>query len=167
MSLSEQDLNLHKEILSNLSEAFLIVLEDPDLIVFHTHRNDKIPWEQVLKINIKRVSELINSFDKYAQDRQKQREFEFHGLTGIELELKHYLIDIPYRRFRQSYESYKIAKGPGKLIAPRRWFFRFLVLLDNYLDSFEKIIPLVGVVKEFKGILEGSIGVSQRKIGEE
>ena len=150
MSLSQDDLECHKEILSYLSMTLSTVLTDLDIFIPGVYHINKNIWTEVFKLNSNRVNVLTNTFEDEFYKRQNT--FEDHGLTGTELQFKYSLIKVAYTHFSQN----------GRTERWRKWWLSKLFrLLDDYLDSLEGIIPSVSVIKEFKSFVEHSISHSE------
>ena len=150
MALSQDDLKRHNEILSHLSATLSTVMTDLEMFVPKVYLKNRNIWTEVLKLNLNRAKELAKSFER--ESVEKQGAFEEHGLTGTELEFKHNLINTAYTQFSQTRGNERTRK---------RLLSKLLSLLDDYLDSLERIIPSVGVLKEFKSFMEHLISHSE------
>ena len=162
MPLSAHDFKIHNDILDRLSDVFLKVSMNLDVLVSGRYRNHSLPWKEIFEKNIDRIAQLKSRLENINKEEESQ--FYYHGLTGNELDFKYGLIINPHNKFTKHFESVENKKERGKWKNPRRWLFRFLSYMNVYLDSLGRILPLAGVVKEFKDFIENSIQVSQRQI---
>ena len=160
MPFSKNDLEIHLEILNNLSMAFSYMSKELNIIIEQPHRDNDLEWKENFDINIKRIEFLKNAISDITDNKSK--EFGIHGLEGSELKFKYKLIANTFSRFEEQYGLYFRNRGKDALRTIRFWLTKFLSYMNAYLASLSNIFPIAGVIKEFKEFIESSVGVNQR-----